>query len=103
MRTRMLFLGGGDMAAFAGQCETFNSNTKIAVEKELRVRTTAPGVIIAEEAVITTENGIVLGYFGISTSALGSSERIGAPKADVHFPISIPFRARRWSGSYLLH
>src|SRR5437016_1290132 len=81
--------------------KSFNTDTKVAVEKIFYVAAAAPGVISPDVSVVGAEhriaftrtlNHIYQPQVGI---VLGVCESIGAPEIHVPFVVAVPLRTRR--------
>src|SRR6266496_4480660 len=84
---------GQQMRAPAGEGESFQSDSKIAVEKILNIDTATPGMIATEEAIVRAKDLVVVRDLSVGAVALSPGERISTPDAHGPFLVAIPFRA----------
>src|SRR5712691_8950721 len=89
------------MGAAAVQCESFDSDSEIAMEKVFRIKTGTPGMAFAYEAIVRAKDSVIIRRLNVGSVEVGSSEYVRSPETHVPLIIGIPFRTR-WR-SHLLH
>src|SRR5438132_11205355 len=85
------------------ETETLQPKAKVAMPEVFCINAAAPGVIVSKK---TIECSFVTGDERTEEAILAvfrTSKCVRAPKAHVYFVLGVPFRARRRSGSHLLH
>src|ERR1700720_4239722 len=85
------------------ETETLHPKAKVAMPEVFCINAAAPGVIVSKK---TIEPSLVAGGERVEEPILvvfSTSKCVRSPKAHVPFVIGVPFRARRRSGSHLLH